>query len=40
MLNVAEYENILVFGEVEDEELSPMTAQLMGIGKRLAEQRR
>ena len=31
-----EYKNILVYGELDGEKLSPMTTQLLGIGERLA----
>jgi electron transfer flavoprotein alpha subunit len=34
---MAEYKNILVFGEIQGEKLSRITAQLLGIGKKLAD---
>jgi len=32
-----DYKNVLVFGEMEGESLAPITAQLLGIGKKLAD---
>jgi len=34
---MGEYKHLLVFGEIEEEKLSPITTQLLGIGKKLAE---